>query len=958
MTLSEFFALIYGQGYRTIAFKKPEHKGFRHERFTTDDEAAKFALAKDAEGMAVYHACSTYLSMDNRKASNVQEVKAFWMDVDCGEGKTYLDQVDGMVALAQFRKDTGLPCPMIVSSGYGLHLYWPLLEALSPDEWLYVANGLKLMAQDFNFIVDPTRTADLSSVLRPPGTHNRKTTTEIPVKVLKAAAPVDSGLIKFIVEQHTAGRIEKPSDLGTAPDFARGVSSNELEAKVFDDAVYDWKLIATQCGAVGELAKLRGNMPEPAWYHTLGVVAHTTAPDHTLHDLSSGHPKYSKAETDAKLEQLRNVGPTTCKVLGSYFQNKCATCPHSGKIKSPIVLGKVHEVVNPETNEVADVKTGNPLFVAPPWMPYGFRAAIINGTAGLYYDKKATKDDDESGPIFVSGTVFYPVSALVNEDSKYEMRIRGFFKNGAAREFTLPNRIVGAGGRELAAALGEAQISVSETGQRYVAKYLRDWMAYQASEGDAISTYGRFGWHGDNFLVGETMYVPNETPRGIIPSQNMEMYSDKLVPRGNLDVWVQTIDELYNVPGREALQLFVLCAFAAPLVHLLGNTGGIFVYGHSDESGVGKTTAERAMLSVYGKWKGLETAYGRTTDNAFNDLIGVMGNLPVMIDEMTNIDTRKVSDFVHSISQGQSKSRLSRSGKLNTKNKTSWETIVVGSGNTRLSDKLASAKGNPDAEIARIFEFTLPALTGNMTVSEGGRLMRLLEENNGVAGQVYIQYLVNNADKVRNFIVACEKRLDNIHKFESSERYWSRLMSVVVAAMYIAKKLELVHFAATPMETWLGETLTYMRGNVKDVVDDVRSRFNAMYADLTPDMLITIGDGFGNSEPMVMRQPKGHIAGRVIISPAGPGAVACAPKLWITERAIRAWCNEQSVSYRQLLADFKTEGLLVGPARVSLGRGVQDHTAIKRERVIEFDPGLVSAKASGGHLSVVAASGP
>ena len=128
----------------------------------------------DARGSDVYHACAAFKDKGSRKQNNALGARCFWLDVDVGEGKPYRDQQEAAESVIAFCKIQGLPIPIFVSSGYGLHVYWPLDRMLSPDEWKSGASRLKSACKVHGLMADESRTTDISSVLRPPGTHNRK----------------------------------------------------------------------------------------------------------------------------------------------------------------------------------------------------------------------------------------------------------------------------------------------------------------------------------------------------------------------------------------------------------------------------------------------------------------------------------------------------------------------------------------------------------------------------------------------------------------------------------------------------------------------------------------------------------------------------------------------------------------------------------------------------------------
>ena len=122
---------------------------------------------------AVYHGCAGYTGVGRTKR-DVVAVRALWLDIDCGAGHAYADQPAAIDALRSFVCRVGLPTPLLVASGVGLHCYWPLDRSLSRDEWEPYALGLKALCEKEGLAAGPERTADCASILRPPGTTHRK----------------------------------------------------------------------------------------------------------------------------------------------------------------------------------------------------------------------------------------------------------------------------------------------------------------------------------------------------------------------------------------------------------------------------------------------------------------------------------------------------------------------------------------------------------------------------------------------------------------------------------------------------------------------------------------------------------------------------------------------------------------------------------------------------------------
>ena len=204
MTMTDFLRRIISpngvpMGTRILGGKA---KNFRCESI---EGMAKKIAAIDANEADAFHACAAFQDGESRRGANAKSMQALWLDVDCGRekalaGKGYSTKVDAVRALKAFCWETGLPKPMIVDSGGGLHVYWPLTAPIAADEWKRAAYKLKQLTSAFCFWADPSRTADAASILRPIGSHNKKYNPPREVVLLRDAAPTDYASIRARLE--------------------------------------------------------------------------------------------------------------------------------------------------------------------------------------------------------------------------------------------------------------------------------------------------------------------------------------------------------------------------------------------------------------------------------------------------------------------------------------------------------------------------------------------------------------------------------------------------------------------------------------------------------------------------------------------------------------------------------------------------------------------------------------
>ena len=300
----------------------------------------------DRDGYETYHACAAFKEARNdpsgtpdgqkrfgRTKHNASGAKSFWLDIDVGTGKQYATQQKALDALAVFCRTLNLPPPIVVSSGAGLHVYWPLTHTLDPEIWKHYAVGLKRLCAEHDLFADPARTADISSVLRTPGTSNRKhgvaRKVECDPKFLEIRPYAIECFSIFL--EHAVTTPQKSSRRRRVAERLASIVTKHEPAL--------GQAIVKQCGQLQGLRDKRGNIAEPLWYAGLGVLAFCKDGDDLGHEWSNGYPGYTYEETQNRLERARKLtGATTCERFYSLNRQVCEACAHWQKINSPIAL--------------------------------------------------------------------------------------------------------------------------------------------------------------------------------------------------------------------------------------------------------------------------------------------------------------------------------------------------------------------------------------------------------------------------------------------------------------------------------------------------------------------------------------------------------------------------------------------------------------------------------------------
>lgn len=268
--MKSFFDLIVpASGYKFVATIQAGK--VIHFACTELAEMVHIAIEASVNGSDAYFSCASFAQPEyvengakrRRTAQNATAAKSFWLDIDAGDRKPYESQRAAIEALAAFCAAHCLPRPLLVSSGAGLHCYWPMTEDVQKGDWLAVASKLKELTKDpvQPLFADHSRTSDIASILRPIGTRNyKREPAGEPVTLLKAVRPMPfeqfSALVN-VAHEKVAVSVTSRSHLVT-PCAARGADMAEIEEALhFIDPDRGercdwWPIVAALADAFGE----------------------------------------------------------------------------------------------------------------------------------------------------------------------------------------------------------------------------------------------------------------------------------------------------------------------------------------------------------------------------------------------------------------------------------------------------------------------------------------------------------------------------------------------------------------------------------------------------------------------------------------------------------------------------------------------------------------------------------
>lgn len=780
--------------------------------YSTVEQLSEAATNFDDNGYDAYFALGTFEEAGSRTADNVKQMRAFFMDLDCGthlktgKPKEFADQHSAIVALKKFLKDNNLPRPFLVNSGYGVHVYWPLTAPVDYMTWLPVAEKLKQMAKAQGFRADEAVTADAARVLRVPNTHNHK--GEEP----KSVECMGVSQVQAIEFFDFASRLDEVKTSAVMPVARKGYvptgSASAMMNLLAGNSESSFKMILEKtvagkgCGQMAYAIENRTDLPEPLWRGALSIAKHCTDAVKAANLVSKGHPEFDERVMLAKMDRI--TGPYTCAKFAEHNPEACAGCKHAGKITSPIVLGKTFKEADPEDNKVSVIDPTLPdapvrVYEIPPYPSPYFRGAH----GGVY--TRIRDDDGEITERVVWHNDLYVVRRLNDPELGEVIEMRHHLPKDGVRSFVVPLYVVTSKEefRKVLATNGvmaiNKEVDAIMTFTQSMVKELQ--MTIQADD-----AHRQFGWLPDfkGFVIGDKVVYSDRVDFNA-PSSTTRAMIDFFKPKGSIEGWSTAVN-FYNKPGFELHQFIVCAGFGSALMKFMPiNAALLHIW--SKDSGFGKTHAQYAALSPWGDPRKLLLKQDDTHNSKMNRA-DVMHSLPVCMDEITNIKPHDASDMIYQITGGTQRNRMASNGNMERYRGDPWNLLFITSANCSLIDKVAMAKAMPKAEAQRVLEIeTSKLFSGKSDKELTDAFSAQIQENYGYAGIKFIQYVLENLAETKMLVETLQKQIDKAADLGPENRFWSAAATTALAAAVICKHLGLISYDVPKLRTYLVENI-------------------------------------------------------------------------------------------------------------------------------------------------------
>ena len=749
----------------------------------------------------------------SRTHDNMREGRCFFFDLDVGDGdKKHKSREEALVALERFVFRTGLPYPLVVSSGGGYHVYWLLERAIPSAEWRAYADRMRWLAATNGLKADPARITDQASVLRVVGTKNFKPDVQAKVVALTEGDITDTD--EFIAK--LTAKTENFTPLTNLINKSRPTQVGNL-GTLFDGRCTPVQEVYDACAQMREVRDRMGMVIEPMWKAFIEVMMWTEDGEDEVHEVSKGDPRYDAAETQAKIEHGRKFSTMGCgKIEHDSGNDLCQSCPFHGLKhgKNPLDIAnkewakKVQPSAQPTPVQLQQGVTPIKAPCLPPH-PYTLgnggvciskldpaQQAVVEKILLPYHLFPIAKfRGSRSEPGYSTWCVTLPlegqVTFRIDDEAFHDLR-----------QFA---------GQMMNAGVIIANANVVTEVKAYMLHYLHT-LQKQIVAG---KLYDHYGWdYADDgkptskqaFVLDKRAFdiKKNEwTP--VSMSASMKGADAWMGQDGTLDAYLDAM-KFYNRPQWRHIQFFYLCGMISPWFYATGEHG--VVISANGPPGASKSSALMAVGAMWGNpdigQYVISGAQGKSTMLGRQERFQMLPNHPICLDEITLQANEAIAQLAIEASQPGGRIRLdSKSHMRDMRGGVSNHTILV-STNTSMVAAINAVNMSGQAALARVIEILFPkGKTADKT--EADKFVRKLRANYGHAGPALLEALLPDTKDIEKEIHAASDALNAELQLQPSERFFGFTVACVMVIGRRAAKLGLHPFDMDAVKAWIVE---------------------------------------------------------------------------------------------------------------------------------------------------------
>jgi len=869
----------------------------------------------------IFFALSTFAKVGKRTAENTLKIKSFFIDMDGYESKKA-----AALALDAFMEKIGLSelgKPWIVSSGGGLHCYWPLTEELPTDVWKPVADNLKRLCAQEKMAIDMSVTADSARVMRVPDTfnHKKKYSKPMPVKLLAEGDIFKFEDIAALIDKHLvekADPIQKIEAL-SLPGARPSKAMTKAQVKIIENSTTLFASFESKCGQVVDyLNTAQDDGKEPVWRGLLSWAKVCNDGDEKAVWLSEMHP-YPPDRMHQKLAEIK--GPYSCVAMDSLNPGICTGCPHWGKITNPLILGR--ELKADNTEKVIPLSTVSEEFVEEEFFaldesdeedtpdnipavkrPLPPRGYSYGENGGVYFVKE---EADEEGKKSKKTIQLVPydlfVVDLLKMENEHLVHMAAVRPEGVLT-LNFPQKSVVSKDETLKWLASQNIVSTFAGYDKQLYEYVRACVGEASQAKKPITVPYQCGWQEDDSFVYNNRVFTKEGRETRIPMPGLENINRNTNSDGDLQTWRKMWQTIFvDKPNMETALAVCLDSFGAPLMRFTEYEGFVWHIG-SRESGTGKSLVLSAKAGVWGHPLRYRTGKG-TSPVAMQQRAGLLNSMPLLVDEITNTQRANMEwapVFIFDFAEAQGKERMEAGANKERLNNTSWKTTCTMTSNESLTDYMAGArKFSSNGELLRMLEWN-PNVKLSWTPKEREVLLDM-KRHYGVAGEAWVRWLTKHQEVAKEVVAKTHAHLKKVMNFDDDERYWHAGCTIIVASAILLRRdyaniLDVeVQKVINALKLIVDKARGIIRGSVRTAEDVLNAYTGDNYGSF---IIIKKADGrllaaWGDGEAVDKSLTRSKVLGRVEHGTLAEGF----REYYIEEQLLKKHCVSMSFSYEE-----------------------------------------------------------
>jgi len=455
-----------------------------------------------------------------------------------------------------------------------------------------------------------------------------------------------------------------------------------------------------------------------------------------------------------------------------------------------------------------------------------------------------------------------------------------------------------------------------------IMEYTMTWINELQETTMAPRAHKQFGWteEHESFVIGDREITPDGYKKNY-PSNATQKMIPFFEKKGTLENWKRMAQFYADTPNQELYQLVVCMGFGSILMDMLPNIPAMALHLYGAGSGEGKTTAVHAAGSIWGNPKDV-TVKAQDTGNFLMNRGEIYKNVPLLIDEVTNLKGDDLSNMAYTLTGGMQKGRMKSSANQERTRGAPWAFSVLTTGNTSFVERISVYKAVPKAEAQRVLEAHVTKLGIETSKETTDDFNTLLYENYGHAGEIFAQHVMRNREEVKTLVNDIQTRIDKAFRLTQTNRFWSGGLSTGIAGGLIANQLGLLTYDMDKITRLAGQLVDMNRESAMVLNDDVVETLNNYINEHIGNILkiksttdsrggaLTTNSGL-DSLVVPDETPRFKLVARFETD---------TKQLYLIPTPLKNWCTHRHINYSQFLGDMKKKlGAHTGKVRIGKG---------------------------------------